>query len=201
MITIKNILTELCERGCMIEIKSGYPIDHLPKSLVTMNDNIIDPRDTHAIIEFKINSMVNDFYVYFIKHKSGIYESTWCMLFNSEYTNYFTHYFDCSNDYNNVTTKQLDFLTHYLYTRGDNRQQTLYVMRRALLLRQYVCPDAIIPYRENLKLKMIESLINDGILTFSQAIGNILPIEIKLIIINMVMKLDNWYNVGLYMKY
>lgn len=41
MLTTKDLFTEICKRGCTIETNSGYPIDHLPKCLVTINNNLI----------------------------------------------------------------------------------------------------------------------------------------------------------------
>ena len=63
---IKDLFTEICKRGCIIETKSGYLIDHLPKCLVTINDNIkfVSKRDPQA--EFKISSIIpGSVHVYF----------------------------------------------------------------------------------------------------------------------------------------
>lgn len=210
MITIKDILTELCKRGCMIEIKNGYPIDHLPKSLVTINDDIIDHRGCNCSgncsiycskVEFRISPIVHNFSIYFAKGmKPTVYRSTWCAVVHNEYIGYITHYLDCLSDYK-IIMENLDFLTHHLYTCGDNKQHTLYVIENGRYIQQAVSPDAIIPYTENLKVKMISSLINEGILRYLQAIDNIFPTEIKIILINMFIKLDNWHNIGFYMKY
>ena len=196
MTTIEDILTELCKRGCMIEITNGYSIDHLPKSLVTINNDIIGPSGNQwVVMGFKVSPIVHNFSVYFTKHMDGIYESTWCKI----HRNYITHYIDCSYDYN-IIMEKLDFLTHYLYTEYNTQQQCIFSVNN--LLGRYVSPDTIFPYTKNLKVKMISSLINDGILRYLQAIDNVMPIiEIKLTFINVFMKLDNWHNVGLYMQF
>ena len=198
MTTIKDILTELCKRGCMIEIKNGYPIDHLPKSLVTTNDNIIDPNYCDSIVEFKISSIVHNFTVYFVK-LYNLYQSNWCRLYSESSLNYYiVHNLDCKRDHKKIM-ENLDFLTHYLYTKGNI--QILYTITDGTLIQNNIYPDTIISYSENLRAKMISSLIKDGILGYLQAIDNVFPIEIKMIFINMFMKLDNWHNVGLYMKF
>ncbi len=87
MTTIKDLFTEICKRGCTIETRSKYPTDHLPKSLVKINDDIIDPaysnipavfHDNKVLgmpyyvnVSFKISSAIpGSVHIYFVKEKT-----------------------------------------------------------------------------------------------------------------------------------
>src|SRR3990170_4476467 len=85
MSTIQDLFTELCKRGCIIEIRRKYPTDHLPQCLVKINDDIINPAYSNipdvfhdnkihfsypVNVAFKINSIIpGSVNIYFLKSK------------------------------------------------------------------------------------------------------------------------------------
>ena len=57
---------------------------------------------------------------------------------------------------------------------------------------------ALASYKGNLKIKMIQNFIDRGMLEYIRVFDIFLPLsELKLLIINLFMKLDNWHNLGI----
>ena len=210
---IKNLFTEICKRGCLIETKSDYPIDHLPKCLVTVNDNLIEPRYNKQA-DFMISSIIpGSNHLYFTKSLEKI-----CINRgdNRSITEFFMTWINEnlhlgkiqlyeSNDYrfHRINMAQLDFVTHYLYTNGNCSYKSD-LMGNIYHVDEIGTFSHILPsYKENVRTKMISNLINDeGLFEFIRRIDYILliPKEIKLFIMILFMKLDNWNNVGVQMN-
>ena len=197
-----DLFTEICKHGCTIETKDRYPIDHLPKCLVTINNNIHSP-ELSQIMQFKISSIIpTSVHIYFfnkdlMKTETEIVSGYQTGIKDKKSDNYWMIYLfitkDPSNHEKNIKT--LDLLTHYLYTNGDHE---LFYQNESSITRNYPTPDIITSHKENLKNKMIGDLLEKNILQYICVIDKFLQIrELKLLIINTFMKLDNWHNVGI----
>ena len=196
---IKDLFTEICKRGCIIETKSKYPTDHLPKCLVTINDNIIKPECSRKFLaEFKISPIIPEsvhLYFYCLSNKKMINGK---LLYNGYRTTIIpecrcgrsTYDLIESKEHYHENMKLLDLITDYLYTNNLGNLWCGY---------PEIENDTLALYREKLKIKMILDFIDKGLFEFIHRLDRIfqIPKEIKLIIINMFIKLDNWHNVGI----
>ena len=181
---IKDLFTEICKRGCIIETKSGYPIDHLPKCLA----NYYPESNRKFLAEFKISSIIPSsvhmhFNIYTDNQKRKHYRSIVVPICRCGRNMY--EFID-SQDHYIENMKLLDNITDYLYT-GDH--YNLYYLNE-------IEKNTLACYKENLKTKMIKNL-NKGIFEFVYSVDGIFPKELKLLIINMILKLDNWHNLGI----
>ena len=205
---IQDLFTEICKRGCLIEAKSDYPIDHLPKCLVKVNDNLIDPYHlTQA--DFMIQSMISEsIHLHFVKHSEemhiindkNIMVDYYKSLIKPGKWGWDTIILCQSNDlalaprgskplsyFHKKNMEQLDLLTHYLYTNSFIQPSS----------------DILASYKKNVRTTMISNFINDeGLFEFLRRIDYtlLIPKEIKLFIMILFMKLDNWDNVGVHMN-
>ena len=152
----------------------------MPKCLITVNDNIIDPEYPDSIVEFKISIIPESVDIYF----------TNALKFNC-YTTMTTYFIriiiefglDGSDNYYEENMKQLD----YLYFKNN---------------KNYSYSNTFAFHNKNLRTMMIGDLINKNILKYIRALDSILPIhELKLLIINIFMKLDNWDNLGMHINF
>ena len=195
MSIIKDLFTEICKRGCVIETNSKYPIDHLPKSLVIINNNLIyDNGYTKSIAEFKMSSIIpKSIDVYFTKEDT---EDYYLVVVWKKWGHGVYKFYE-SDEYQEKNMEQLDFLTHYLYTNGGKDPEIFYLNKG--ICKNHPSRDTLVSYRENLKTKMIITLIEENILKHIQILHDFyLPTELKLMIINMFMEINNWNNVGFF---
>ena len=86
--------------------------------------------------------------------------------------------------------KLLDLITDYLYTGRNYKIFNLCEIKK----------DTLANYKENLKTKMTKNL-NKGTFEFVCEVDGIFPKEIKLLIINMILKLDNWHDLGIFIDF
>lgn len=244
MITIKDLFTEICKRGCTIETRSKYPTDYLPKCLVKVNDNIIDPvysnipavfydnknfdRSYFVNVAFKISSIIpGSVHIYFVKQKRQKCEG-YCGLRLGKMEKQFTTYkaIMCVDGYTNMfyidkdiyirkpyhefdkgnNIEQFNYLTNILYSdtqilRKKFPSNQLNIITYDLDSDEYIYTNGKydrVYLQKNVKIKMIHNLINEGILEYIRLFHKFfLPKEIKLLIINVFMKMDNWNNLGI----
>ena len=181
---LKDLFTELCKRGCIIETKSRNPIDHLPKCLA----NYYPESDRNFSAEFKISSIIPssvhmDFKRWVDNQKRIHYRSIVIPICRCGRGVY--ELID-SKDHYIENMKLLDNITDYLYT---GNHYNLYYLNK-------IDKNTLACYKENLKTKMIKNL-NKGIFEFVCSVDGIFPKELKLLIINMILKLNNWHNLGI----
>ena len=181
MTTIQDFFTEICKRGCLIETRSVYPIDHLPKCLVSVNDKF--PCE-YPYGEFKITSLISNSVtnIYFRSYLCiNGYTVTTCGTHNSYYYSFFIL---PGNDFHKEIMNNLDLLTHQLYNNNFDLS--------------YPSHDMLESYRKNIITKMISDFLDQNILLHLYVFYKfLLPFELKFIIIIKYIKINNWHNVGI----
>jgi hypothetical protein len=196
-----DLFTEICKRGCIIEASSIYSVDHLPKCLAAKNNCIINP-NSEDLVEFSIRSIIpGNYSAYCIKqykqkkfnHMVAIYQKSgmiWKGNINFDFS-------DPSNNKNAIL--QLDLLTHYIYTNGN--YGIALGGKPFIIYKNNKYPDMSL-CKNSIRSKMIQNLINQNILYYFHALEYIFPIpEIKLVIIDMFIKSENWNTLGLSINY
>lgn len=178
----KKLFCEICERGLIIEVGKGCPVEHLPKCLISVNNDL-------PSFEFRINSIIpNGKSVHFVKILNE-FGKVYAYIINiigymlsqpDDAAIYFYHR-------ESFGIKKLDFLTNYVYRYNIEFDR----------IDLYAEPDenTINNYKKNLKIKMIQDMIELYMLKFMYFSSGILSImEIKIVIIEKLIKLDNWYD-------
>lgn len=196
--TIKDLFIELCKRGCTIIAIFNHDINHLPVCLVSTDDNMFNA-DNWYPIQFRIQSInSNSVYIDFKKCRfDGLYGNgfldKYCIgFYNGE--NY-QNVYSLKERSHNKNMKQLDLFANYLHTNGEYSLD-------------YWCgnfypkPDKeLVDTKTLLKTKMIDQLISVGILEYTRAFNSISLIsEIQSLILNIILELDNWHNLGFFIK-
>lgn len=197
---IQKLLTEIVKRGCCIEV-NNYPIDdltsipkqnnntngyldHFPKCLVKINDHLVyDNGYNQTVACIKMSSLIpNNVNIYFTIH--GDHGEPRVVIW--EKVGHCVYWFRNEKDFS-----QLDFLTHYLYTNGGKEPDLFISCKNPTQPTQ----EDMDYYRGYLKDKMIQDLVKQGVLYI--LVFKTLPLELKLLIMDKVMRLDHWYNLGI----
>ena len=191
----KRLFSEICKRGLVIETGKGFSVEHLPQCLVSTNNELTD-------FEFKITSIIpNGEYVHFIETLS--YLSGKILGYRVNITlrspgppGRFFHsmlkfesiYFDPNEPLEN-SMKYLDFLTFYVYNYKNYHITSLDIQPWQNII--------INTGKKNLKNKMIQDMIESYTpkIMYCCNDNSILSIiEIKIVIIDKLIKLDKWYD-------
>ena len=180
-----NLFKEICKRGCIIKANPRYYTDFLPKCLISVHNDFS--------YEFTISAITNlpapygkliYFYKYPDIHESSDNYGYKVLIFIN---GLFHHFFFIANKSWENDMMQLDILTHYLH-----------IFTNKLNLHTKPTNDVLSEYKINLKNKMIQNLIELYMekfmyLTFADNILSIL--EIKVVIVEALIKLDKWFDV------
>ena len=190
---LKNLLTEICKRGCILETDDATLVTHLPKCLVSVKTLPLYDNSLSLKPIFKIKSIVPTFVtISFIE----ILDSYRIYVLKD----YRTITFKFPRNYDE-DMKQLDILVHYLYCNSLTLKSSA-----GLMVYDYFDPIIHInspqivlnDYKKNVITKMINNLVELYLLKYLYINNNILSVtEIKILIIDILMKLDNWNSLGI----
>ena len=171
-----KLFADICKLGCIIETstKYEYATRDLPKCLILIDKNF--PFEH----EFVIKSIIpNINRVTFgidcrgdYKYKIGIFRFIYDML----------------------NTRDSDFISYYLhYNNKNDNEYVLLLYNRRYFVKQSL--ENINNYKQILKNKMIENLTELYLIKFIYLTSNMLSLpEIKIVIIEILFKLDKWDN-------
>lgn len=186
------LFVEFCKRGCIVETNCRFETDRLPKSLVLYNDNIpfniftgsnkqalfridaITQSDTVTQSDTDIQSDSKPTAIYFTQMESSVYAAIWykfghkIFIFDNNKSAFVSQ---TIRNYSEV----LDELVNYIYT-GN--------LYSGLTFQNLLIP------------KMINELIESNVILYMRVIG-CLPKELQLLIIDVLLGLSKWHNIGI----
>ena len=185
----------------------------------------------HVNVAFKISSIIpGSINIYFLKHKrqpnsdyTGLrlgkmekpYVTYKAIMRIDGYSNvvyidkdiYTSKPYHDFNKGNNI--EELDYLTNILHYETQIIKNIpsphfifssqLNVLIDAISENNIHFSDTIL--HKNLKTKMIQNFINTGMLEYLRVLDIFLPTDLKLLIINLFMQMDNWDNLGIQMDF
>lgn len=184
------LFQEICSRGCTIIIQcKNFSIENLPKCLVQINDDKNCNPDHH----FTIKSLVSDHaYIdvnysyeagiiagcrlrFFLNNnkRQPIYEYCLCICIET-----ITNAYPFFSSFDELIWK-LHYESEYNYDDDYNRIDYQFIKSQK--------------YEQIVKNKMLQEMIASYALKFMY-IDSILFIELKMIIVNYLIKLDKWHN-------
>ena len=181
MTDANKLFADICKRGCIIETstKYEYATKDLPKCLILVDENFPFGR------EFVIKSIIpNDNLVIFRIN----YAAVLIYIMAGRYIFRFS-----DMDY----ARNLDFITNYVY--DSNRHELSENHFRGEYFDQLIqrtnTLGNISNYEQILKNKMIENLTELYLIKFMYLTSNIIYLpEIKIVIVEILFKLDKWNN-------
>ena len=177
-----KLFADICKRGCIIETSSRYKYatKHLPKCLILVNEN------SHRQREFVIRSIIpNNKWVTFRINNAGVL----IYVANEQYI------FNFDIDY----ARNLDFITSYLHYYDGN---ILFIpgnyfpcINQVIERVNTLALENKINYKQILKNKLIENLTELYLIKFMYLTSKMLSLpEIKIVIVEILFKLDKWNN-------
>lgn len=171
---IKYLFLEMCKRGCIIEARNeyNYATEYIPNCLISFDDDI-------SPFEFRIKSISNDNCLNFSKHGKAKFRYYSCLFLDDRVCKYFCFY--------PIYTRKeiLNYITWFLYTYKTN------LFDPDVRLSENIMDK----YKKILKNKMTESLIQLYLVKYFYFTSISLPIiEIKMVIVEQLFKLDKWDN-------
>ena len=179
---LKKLFTDFCNRGCIIDVREDleYATEHLPKCLISINHNISDgdfiiksiitSNTNYIIFRGVIKYIITKMIVYCCSAKKG--------------SKSFRFSFDLP-DY----CELVDPIVYYVFNGKADK----------IDLGIRLSEDRLGHYKKILKNKMIQNLTEMYLEKYLYFVRNMLPIiEINIFIIEIIIKLDKWYNLEIF---
>ena len=177
---IIEIVTEICNQGCHIEVMDEYSlvVSYVPRCLISIKNR------NHTIFTIKPLTLKEKSEKKYIEFNRWLWNQHYMWTF-SFFENSAIFGWTCCDNKNDLDDA-FKFVATHMYHGNINRMHT-----------NNIYPNIIDDCKKILRNEMVRNLSELYLMKFMD-LANKIPVEVKIIIVEMLLKLDKWNNLELY---